>query len=778
MSETAGDCAVDFFPVWSAMASVDCQDCGSGFACLRKSDERSGGGSVPDVHSSPQSAIKIDSLEPVRVSDHLRLLNAHAVRPPHPNGVAETNKRGAAPIHFVLILSFFWNAEQGSHAASCVSVVVVARSCIRHNAGSSALASLGAPRADCAAKLCADCRSAGERRVREEIQALDESTSEARPPAVGIPLDLPHWLRMQARSSAARLEYQLIARDPHLEYPPFAVTLSLLFPFPFPSSRSISFLLPSASSISFSLDSTRHSAHRFFSISNYYTLFSSSSLTLSMRTVASSLLGLLASGALATASNHHASSFERRSSHLQPRVQTDASFQSTYYASNYKNGDPAPGSLPTDSPGQTIIINSNNGTDNNSPVSSCPIAFIGGAAVVGSEKAGWESIAGLVGFDTMRLEVENNIFMPYYIERKDYTKAQRIVMVLQGKPRDAWRYPNLMRYTGMCAVSNPDLSVNQEDYIVTAPIIYNTDDLKAGGAQATDLVWSGGSWATGGITKGPGDTTYTTFKALDALVSQWFNTTMFPNVKSVVIAGHSAGAILAQRYAILREEVEGEDENMKWFISDAGAYAWPSDDRPIENPPESNGCKSNAENCEMTPACDARKNEWPYGLNISDPSTMNVYARSRIQKDKQGLLNTYLNRRIQYTYAELDNGPGDTHCEAQYQGASHIERGTNLMKALQQAGAKGASWTFVPNATHVDEELFIDPASQSWLFVDGLTDARNGTTKASKSSKKGGSGSTGSGSSGALGSVQVNGALIAGIAVTATTLLAACSALF
>lgn len=116
--------------------------------------------------------------------------------------------------------------------------------------------------------------------------------------------------------------------------------------------------------------------------------------------------------------------------------------------------------------------------------------------------------------------------MPYYIERKDYTKAKRIVMVLQGKPRDAWRYPNLMRYTGKCAVTNPGWTTQDEDFIVTAPIIFNTDDLKAGGAAQTDLIWSGGSWATGGMTKGPGDTKWTTFKALDSLVDLWFNQTM------------------------------------------------------------------------------------------------------------------------------------------------------------------------------------------------------------------------------------------------------------
>lgn len=419
------------------------------------------------------------------------------------------------------------------------------------------------------------------------------------------------------------------------------------------------------------------------------------------------------------------------------RITTDSTFQKMYNQSEYQNGSQAPGYQDGDSPDQTVIINSNNGTDNNSPVSSCPIAFIGGASIDGSEEAGWSSKASVVGFDTKYLEVENGANMPYYIERKDYTKAKRIVMVFQGKPRDAWRYANLMSYVGKCAVTNVKWDTAFEDYIVTSPIIFNTNDLEAGGAFPTDLIWKSGDWASGGLTKGPGDTKVSIFKALDALVDLWFNQTVFPNLNSVVIAGHSAGAILAQRYAVLRESVDGQDANMKWFISDAGSYAWPVDSRPVKNPTASSDCKSNSENCEMKAECEVTMNQWPYGLNMTDPSTMNVYGRSKMQKNKEKMVQDYFDRRIQYTFAALDDGPGDTHCEAQFQGDSHIARGNNFVAALKSAGAKGFHTTYVANATHVDLELFIDPASQEWMFVDGITDKRKGstTTTSSASSK-------------------------------------------
>lgn len=482
-------------------------------------------------------------------------------------------------------------------------------------------------------------------------------------------------------------------------------------------------------------------------------------------------------GVALAASSHF--NFGGATGHLAKRISTSTAFQQLYYQSNYQNGAQPPGYQDGDSPDQTIVINNLNGTDNNSPVSTCPIAYIGGAGVNGSEDGGWASKAQVVGFDTKYLDVESGVTMPYYIERKDYTKAQRIVMVFQGKPRDAWRYPNLMRYAGKCAVANPDWNTNFEDYIVTAPIIFNTDDLKAGGSLPTDLVWNSGNWATGSLSKGPGSTKYSSFKALDALVDQWFNTTMFPNVKSVVIAGHSAGAILAQRYAMLREPVAGQDENMKWLIADAGSYVWPVDDRPVENPKASSSCKTNAANCDMTAACEVASNEWPYGMNISNPESMNVYGRARVQQNKAKVIQDYYNRRVQYTFAALDDGAGDTHCEAQFQGDSHIARGKNLVAALQQAGATGFHTTYVANATHVDLEVFIDPATQQWVFVDGLTDARNGsstsTSAVTSSSKKtaGSSSSSSSSTTSPAGRVAVSQSLVLG---SVALIIGGCSA--
>ncbi|CAO1633961.1 unnamed protein product [Jaminaea pallidilutea] len=487
---------------------------------------------------------------------------------------------------------------------------------------------------------------------------------------------------------------------------------------------------------------------------------------------------LLALVTVAVASNSHSFAQRRHAGNVAAkRAATDSAFQSLWYQSNYQDQAQPPEYQDGDTGGQVVIINSANGTDNNSNVQTCPIAFIGGSAVEGSEDGGWQSKAQVVGFDTMSLDLGDDLTMPYYIERKDYTKVKRIVMVMQGKPRDAWRYPNLLRYSGKCAVANSDWSTNDEDFIVAAPIIFNTDDVKAGGAAATDLVWKGGQWAKGTTSSGPGDADWTVFKALDSMVDHFFNTSTFPNLNSVSIAGHSAGAILAQHYAMVRKSTSGQDENMRWFISNAGSYVWPVDSRPVMNPSAEPDCKSsNSTTCEMTPSCNVTMTQWPYGLNMTDSKTMSSYARQRMEDNKDEVVQDYFNRRVQYTFSELDDGAGDTHCEAQFQGDTHLSRGQNLVKALQDAGATGMHMTIVPNATHVDEEVYIDPATQQWLFVTGMDDTRNGTSKKSGSSSSSSSKSSSGGKSSSSGSGSSSAAMAMPAAPAAAAVLFAVSA--
>ncbi len=174
-------------------------------------------------------------------------------------------------------------------------------------------------------------------------------------------------------------------------------------------------------------------------------------------------------------------------------------------ASDYQNGDPAPGARSGDAAGQTVVIDSDGGHDDNSQRAGCPTIFIGSAAVGGSFSSGWSDMPQVLGFDTMRdLTLANNVVQPYIIERgKTASQIKRVVITQPGLPRDYWKYANLVRNSLLCASVNSTLGINRDEILIAAPTWFSTNDATAGSAQSNDLVFNGGGWATGVDSAGP-----------------------------------------------------------------------------------------------------------------------------------------------------------------------------------------------------------------------------------------------------------------------------------
>jgi hypothetical protein len=126
-------------------------------------------------------------------------------------------------------------------------------------------------------------------------------------------------------------------------------------------------------------------------------------------------LSLLALAALAlSGSSSVAAQLQQRSSSLAAadahalvaRV-ADAAFNSAYLASNYQNGSAPPNAREGDAAGQTVILSTVGGSDDDSQVPDCSTIFIGSAVVAGSADGGWQALPQLVGFELDRSLVIN-----------------------------------------------------------------------------------------------------------------------------------------------------------------------------------------------------------------------------------------------------------------------------------------------------------------------------------------------------------------------------------
>ncbi|KAJ1030539.1 hypothetical protein NDA16_001448 [Ustilago loliicola] len=404
--------------------------------------------------------------------------------------------------------------------------------------------------------------------------------------------------------------------------------------------------------------------------------------------------------------------------------------------SDYQNGATAPGARPGDAAGQTIVIDNDDGHDDNSQRAGCPTIFIGSAAVGGSFSTGWTGMPQVLGFDTMRdLTVANNVVQPYIIERgKDAANIKRVVITQPGLPRDYWKYANLVRNSLLCASVNSTLAINRDEILIAAPTWFSTNDRSAGSAQPNDLVFQGGAWSTGVDSAGPDGASISSFEALDDLINKFFDKSTYPALEHIVIAGHSLGGSFTQHYAMLRKSNSAQDPSISYFVGNPGSYVWPTSDRPVSNP--GGGCASTA-------------NDWQYGLQNLPP-----YGSG--QGGANSIASRYYGRNVMYALGLADNEGGDSHCEAQYQGTSHLTRGQNFQAELRQANngnmPSSHQFNYVPNVAHEDYLIFSDPNSQAFLFKQG------GSSSAAATSSKGSSPSTSrrGGSSSSTGSAAQN----------------------
>jgi len=293
--------------------------------------------------------------------------------------------------------------------------------------------------------------------------------------------------------------------------------------------------------------------------------------------------------------------------------------------------------------------------------------------------------------------------------------VKRVVIALPGKPRDTWKYVNLMNNVLMYIYANKDqYNVNPGEVVIMAPIVLNQDDQAAGGVEPNWLAYRQSNWQMGGSSHFPslqkGSVTF--FSALDKMIDAVMDRRWFPNVKQVVVAGHSLGGQAAMRYALTRKQRRYES-NIKFWVGNPGSWTWLTNNTEATPAPNWDPKNLNGQNCT------ADVDTWPYGLG-GNTSKIAKYGRKRVLANVSDAVALYRWRNIQYALALLDNGSGDTHCPAQYQGYNHLHRGSNFALALAQMPGGwpvNHSLNYVAGVSHQDYAMYADTRSMQYIFM-------------------------------------------------------------
>ncbi len=272
--------------------------------------------------------------------------------------------------------------------------------------------------------------------------------------------------------------------------------------------------------------------------------------------------------------------------------------------------------------------------------------------------------------------------------------VQRALIVIHGRLRNAQTY----LHSGETAATQAgQLSTT----LVIAPQFLNESDGTRHSLPSNVLRWHANDWMAGAPAVGP--TPLSSYAALDQILQRLGDRSLFPNLREVVIAGHSGGAQVVQRYALTTQadkSLEAEGIKVRFVIANPSSYAYFNAQRPVPT---------------FDPAACPGFNTWKYGLK-----DLPAYAAGQ---KHHTLEHNYVSRDITYLLGANDTDPNhpalDKSCEAQAQGAYRLIRGHDYVDYLNQRHPQGLNQRLieVPGVGHNGDQMFTSPEGQKVLFA-------------------------------------------------------------
>lgn len=356
--------------------------------------------------------------------------------------------------------------------------------------------------------------------------------------------------------------------------------------------------------------------------------------------------------------------------------------------------------------GNNIISDDSDG--GNGYAWSSSFNFVANADASGDPDSGWQALPTLDGFTLNRtVEIRDGAIQPVYVTANYNAESiKRAIIVFPGKPRDSWKYTNLVRNAlNVQAGLFPEWGVTNDSVLIMGIAWLNEADQAAGAVQTNELVFHGTQWQSGGVSTAPTtlNRSITTYEVVDRFTDILFDKAQFPKLNQVVVAGHSMGGQMVQRYALLKK-TKKYDQNMQFWAGNPGSYAWLTDNRPYTN-----------DSC-VDPL------QWHYGIG-GNQTKITKYARKDVVTNRQAVVDRFLSRKMHLALGLLDNGAGDTHCEARLQGGNHLDRGSQFaiqISGISEANGWPASHTldYIVGVSHQDYAMMSSNASLQRIFYD------------------------------------------------------------
>jgi hypothetical protein len=289
------------------------------------------------------------------------------------------------------------------------------------------------------------------------------------------------------------------------------------------------------------------------------------------------------------------------------------------------------------------------------------------------------------------------VYRTYSLTEKN-ENIRRAFVLVHGATRDADNYFRT-------AVAAAFLAGALDDTIVISPRFAS----KTAGCMDTlgenEVNWacSGDSWRSGAASVSHKE--LSSYDFADELLRKLANKQVFPNLKAIVLAGHSAGGQFVTRYEMANKVHDSLGVPVTYVVSNPSSYAYPDKIRPSG---DGKTMRAFAEEARCS-----GYNKWPYGFDNRGNGYTSKIPDEQLKKQLAA-------RPAVYLLGQLDILPlagFDNSCSAMAQGQTRLSRGEAFGSyVVSKYGAKEHKTVVVPLCGHNARCMFTSDTTLPIVF--------------------------------------------------------------
>ena len=274
---------------------------------------------------------------------------------------------------------------------------------------------------------------------------------------------------------------------------------------------------------------------------------------------------------------------------------------------------------------------------------------------------------------------------------------RRALIVVHGTEGNADSYFRV-------AVQGASMASKAGETLVIAPRFVDQRDGTI--LNAREFFWSrGADWRAGDLSSRDPPPRVSSFDLMNRIMARLADSRLFPNLTTIVLAGHSAGGQFVQRYAIGQpEEPALAHLTMLYVVANPSSYLYLDAHRPDPK---------NAGSFIVPDRALCQSNRFKYGFEHP-----NAYFKGKAIDE---MIARYRARSVVYLLGESDTNPNADNlsrtCAAMAQGKTRFGRGTAFMAYMDAFYQPHAHrMVTVPHVAHSARGMFQSPQGIKVLF--------------------------------------------------------------